>query len=239
MSGQCAWDIETIASPRAAELFAHKIYEPSSTLSSIDNPPSSITRLKNEDLKAERLQEWKETQSAKLEADVIKQKKRDLDNSALYWWSGQVVCISLKPLIIHADDITFHGKNEREILTKLDQWLQDNPGIMDLVGMSDFDRPYIIGRCLANKVRVPSIFKNKWHINGNVDRLFSPAGSCGQTSNLSNYAFGIGMHKTGSGSDVAELYDSGEWIDLIDYCENDTEIVREMLRRYNASSSTL
>jgi putative lipase involved disintegration of autophagic bodies len=104
---------------------------------------------------------------------------------------------------------------------------------ISLVGKnsSGFDRGYIIGRCIALDIGVPSFMKKTWHTIDDIDQIFGGklSSQCGK---LADYAFGIGMEKGGHGSEVAKMVEEQRWDDIVTYNEMDTRITAEIIRRY-------
>lgn len=214
---ELAWDIETVRNERAKEYYLQKNY----------TAPSNY---KDE---------------AKIDAYIQAARQKDIDKAALFWWTGQIVCISTYDL--DTDHVqTFVGDNEKELLTKFFTHLQsfdytdpngqlwEGTDSVTLIGKSSemFDRPYVIGRALYQNIGLPKCLQQKrpvWDIN----HIFSRSSACQQVSKLSDYAWGLNIDgKIAHGSEVQAMYDEGKFDDIAKYCAQDTAIVAEMRKRY-------
>lgn len=230
------WDIETVPGDHALSQIEDAPFYPESKLSDLDSPPATITKIKGDELRAERLAEWQLAQAHKLNESVENQRKKAINTLGLHWWSGKIVCI----VVLTKDEIhsdynrhVFSGEDERTLLLDFCEWVGDfnNPLF---VGKSSeqFDRPFFIGRCLAHNIPIPYCFRPKGVV-ADIDHIFSRSQSCGQVSKLDNYALGLGIQgKTGSGSEVADMVAAGQWDKLINYCTQDDLIAMELLTRF-------
>lgn len=162
--------------------------------------------------------------------------------SALFWWTAQVVCISVvdgsgRPKVFTSD-------NETRLLNTFFDYVetlnQTSPLPTQFIGKNskDFDSPMIVGRSLANKVPIHPSFKQ--HKLRDVDEMFSFSRSSSQIGKLGDYAWGLDFKgKTGSGSSVEGLWnkiimgDDDARVTLEEYCLQDSMIVHEMLSRYS------
>lgn len=196
------FDIETIPNDRAKAYFAAKVYEPAANLKDPE----------------------------KIAANIAEKRAKDAEKAALHWWTGKVVCISVRT-VDGKDSGTFSGLDEVQILRAF----FDAVGSNHVIGKSGdyFDTPFLVGRALANDIGVPGFLRPHRPIQ-DVDHIFSFSSQCDQRSNLANYAFGMGIEgKNGHGSEVAALVEAGKWDELRAYCEQDVAIIAEMLRRWN------
>lgn len=215
-------DIETVENAKAKELFARKTY-------------TAAANLKD---------------PAKIEQSILERRQKDMDQAALHWWTGKVVCICANVLVpphkTPDEDykpLTLYGDDEKEILClffdKLER-LQDRLNGFQLLGKSGdyFDLPFLVGRALAHDLGLPEALRTRGTIR-DIDHIFSFSSQCDQRSTLDNYAFGLGIKgKTGYGSQVGAMYaqiqmgDHDKWKDIGDYCAQDTDIATTMLKRW-------
>lgn len=240
-----AFDIETVVNGDAQRLFAQKEYKPDPQYNDLDTPPSSITKLVNPELKAQRLAEWQDEQRKKLDQSILQKKQKDLDQAALYWWTGQIVAIGMIDLETGQKHMVA-GDGERSVLEGFFRVvLERYPGHV-LIGKrsSEFDIPYIVGRAMAHDIGlIPHVRLCKEPVN-DVNRFFGQTNSMSQVASLANLAHGLGISgKLGHGSDVAGMWariQAGEdavWRELTDYCLQDVAIVAEALRRWRKEYS--
>lgn len=178
---------------------------------------------------------------AKIEAYVTERRLEDQRQAALYWWTGKVVCISLRPIAQPSlKPLTVVGDDELKVLTTVFDFLAKDAGFT-LIGKSSefFDVPYLIGRAMAHDIGIVDCLRPFRQVN-DVDQIFGFSQAAGQRSNLSDYAFGLRIDgKLGKGTDVGTWYteailgNQDAWTKIRTYCEGDVEIVHEMLRRWN------
>ncbi len=209
-------DIETVENERAKELFARKTYHPASNL----------------------------RDPAKIEQSILEKRQKDMDQAALHWWTGKVICICANVISNHPEKpLTLFGDDERELLCAFYDWLwgvtSRSNGATVLGKSGDyFDIPFLVGRSLAHDLGLPEALRTRGHIR-DIDHIFSFSSQCDQRTSLDNYAFGLGVKgKTGHGSSIAGLYsqiqmgDETKWTDIHTYCANDTDIATTMLKRW-------
>ncbi len=205
------WDIETGINDRAKDYFAKKRYD----------PPKNY---KDE---------------AKIAEAIIRLRHDDEDKAALHWWTGKILCIGAKSLDQPANSFVFAGPDEKEILCLFFDRLAKE-GQVQLIGKSGdvFDRPFVIGRAMANDTGIPSALR-PYRAVEDIDHIFGFSARCNQTGKLNDYAQGLGIDgKTGHGGDVKGIYDearlgnSDAWTKIANYCLNDVHITYEILRRW-------
>lgn len=208
-----AFDIETVGGDNVASYYRNKTY-------------SAPANYKDE---------------AKIEAYINERRLEDQRQAALYWWTGKIVCVSVKPIAQPGlGGLTVVGDDELALLTRLLDYLAADPSFT-LIGKSSeyFDVPYVIGRALAHDLGIPECLRPFRGIT-DVDQIFGFSQAAGQRSRLSDYAFGLRIDgKLGHGSDVGTWYqqavlgDQAAWTQIRTYCEKDVDIVCEMVRRWN------
>jgi len=212
-----AWDIETIKNDRAKDYYLQKSYK----------APSNYK------------------DDAKKDAFIQAARQKDIDKAALYWWTGQIICITAIE-IETGKDHTFSGPNERDVLSGffglLNGYVYRDPTgknydetiNVTLIGKSSelFDRPYTIGRAMYQNIGLPRCLQDKRPIT-DVNHMFSRSSACQQVGRLSDYAWGLNIDgKLSHGSEVQEMYDNDDWDAINKYCLQDSAIVAEMVRRY-------
>lgn len=205
------WDIETVANAAAKDYFARKVYK----------APAN----------------WKDPQ--KIEQHITEARHEDQQKAALRWWTGQVVCISLR--WIHTGrSVTYVGPREENVLRQALDTLSLEAERPFLIGKSAdiFDTPFIRGRLLALDLGIPE-FLRPYRPVDDLDQIFGFSSRADQRGKLTDYAFGLGISgKTGHGTDVqawfdrAELGDEAMWGKIAGYCADDNDINFEMLRRW-------
>lgn len=180
----------------------------------------------------------------KLKAKIEEGRAKARASHGLSWVTGKVFCVS----VINAerlDPVTFIGFEESVVLKDLAQYLNEFvPDTSKLFAKSgrDFDYPFLTGRYVANQIPLPSILKRGSALN-DIDDLITFAKTSGQRGKLSDYAYGMGFDgKTMHGSQMQDEYNRAMLADkqsqatiltdIMKYCEQDTRIVAEFLRRY-------
>ena len=229
-------DIETVKNDRAIEYFKNKKY---TAKASMDSVPASITNIKTDTLRQSKLDEWKRTQAAKIENDLMQQRKKDEERAGLHWWTGKICCICTED-VVSGEKKAFYGDDEYKLLYKFLSYLQMEKNGYTLIGKNskDFDIPFTVGRLLANNTGLTRHFGNFSTLK-DVNEMFSYSKACSQIGHLSDYAWGLGVSgKLAHGSDVQGMYDvatltdKNVWNDIVKYCEQDVNITSEMVRRY-------
>ncbi len=206
------WDIETVANARARDFFAKKKYE----------APKN----------------YKDPQ--KIEEAITTARHEDAQKAALYWWTGQIVCISAQSLQEPHNPITLAGPDEKELIARFFDHMAQEENRPVLIGKhaDHFDKPYLVGRAMAHDLGIPDFLRPYRPID-DIDHIFGFGARATQVGKLNDYAFGLGLEsKSGHGTDVqgwfnlAELGDATMWQKIGGYCHDDVSITREVLRRY-------
>lgn len=174
----------------------------------------------------------------KVEASKIERRETAVEKAALSWWYGRIVSIAFcgDDLVIpEAECFSARNLSEKEIIENFFVHVETlaEDGLPLLVGKnsSSFDNGYLIGRCLALNIGVPLWLRPYRQIE-DIDQIFSMKSGAACTGKLSEYAFGIGMEKSGSGSDVAAMVKEGRWDDLEKYNKMDVLITAEIYNRF-------
>lgn len=233
MTAVYTWDIETIGSERGKAMLLEKATPAVQKLLDA-KAPQAFREAKTEGQIA-KLEAWITAQDEK----IAEAQAAAVDRAALNWWTGQIVCVCLiKTESIYSEEYEvkkIYGTDEKKLLVELAEYLELEVNDIPTGKHSElFDRPYVIGRMMANKVRIPQCIKDaRVRTPKDVNHIFGFSSACSQITSLNNYAFGLGIEgKLSSGSQVGEMYEAEKWEELIDYCVQDNVIVLEMLRRY-------
>lgn len=181
----------------------------------------------------------------KLKVKIEEGRAKARASHGLSWITGKVFCVS----VINCetlDKVTFIGFEESDVLKKLSDHLKTIPDTSRLFAKSgkDFDYPFLTGRYMANQIPVPPLLMST-RFNGlnDVDDLLTYSKQSGQRGRLSDYAHGLMIDgKTMHGSQMQDEYNRAMLADkesqatilgdIIKYCEQDTLIVAEFVRRY-------
>jgi hypothetical protein len=182
----------------------------------------------------------------KIEKAILERRAKDMDDAALCWWTGRVTCASIIPLngpsaLVKA---SFYHASELELLLNLFDYISAaeaaTGGRIIPVGKSSkiFDNPFLIGRAIAHDIGIPDALRGYATVR-DVDDIFGFSSMSTQRSKLADYAWGMAIDgKLGDGAGAAALWLDvqmglpGAWDRLVTYCERDTSITAEMLRRY-------
>lgn len=224
------YDIETAANEQAEAYYDRKEYTPDSALNGIDEYPTKVTELKNEELRNARMAEWRENQIRKIEASIQTKRRADEDKAALYWWTGKVVCICTQD-----DDglgRTFNDLDESKLLRAYFSYLTTSGHRAIGKSSNDFDKPFLIGRAMHHDIGIPNIWRPLHQIE-DINQIFSYNKQCSQISSLSNYAWGLSLdEKKGHGSEVAEWYKAGDHAKIEEYCQHDVQLTFDIFKRW-------
>lgn len=232
------FDIETVPNERAEKWVQSQDFPPDPKLNPIDQPPASITGIKTDALREERLKEWKDEQARKLDASIMARRQKAYDDAGLRWWTGKIICISAT---VGGERYDFYGDDERELLSKFCTLLVSLPNHAVCGKQSDdFDIPFLKGRLIAHNLGMPSQLlpdfgrSQQWDVN----HIFHRSHYCQQRGKLDDYAWGMAIDgKTGKGNEVLSKYqqailgDQTKWTEIVEYCRRDVAITVEMFAR--------
>ena len=180
---------------------------------------------------------------AKIEQDILEKRQKDLEQAALHWWSGRIICCCINFLGGDIKPKTFFGDNERALLQQIFDCLLGvalAEGEVNIIGKNGdtFDKPFLIGRAMAHDLGIPH-FLRPYRPVGDIDQIFGFSSMGGQRSSLDNYAMGLQIPmKSGHGSKVKEMYlevqmgDKNAWEKIYRYCAQDVDITTEILKRW-------
>jgi hypothetical protein len=179
---------------------------------------------------------------AKIEQAILAKRSASLEKAGLKWWTGKVVEICCIDTTGRLPPRHYFGEDEGKLLTAFGAGLTTDFKDHYMIGKSvlDFDFPFLMGRFLAHDLGIPSQLRpdNSYRLT-DVDKIFGYSATSGQRGKLDDYAWGLGITgKTSHGSEVGALYnrillgEEGAIQQLKDYCQQDTQIVVEMFRRY-------
>jgi hypothetical protein len=175
-------------------------------------------------------------------AKALKKKQEEARGKhGLHWTTGKVCSVALVS-ICGEDSIVISGYDEKTILEELAPYLDGDT----IIGKSSegFDAPFLIGRYMDNRIKVPRSLKPSARLAYDVDKFFGFSASSGQRGSLDAYAHGLGLEsKTMHGSMVQGVYDTAvnakmemdtvtedaAWQQIRDYNLGDSIIVKEMV----------
>lgn len=173
--------------------------------------------------------------TAKIEASRQERRETALEKAPLSWWYGRIVSAALYD-IEKNKMMSWCGDDESHIIKSFFRHIRDNSVDSNnmLVGKnnSTFDHGYIVGRCMALNLGVPSFMRRERQIE-DIDQIFSmKSGSC-TTGKLSEYNFGmLGFHKVTTGADVAGMVERKEWDEIEKYNREDVAMTYHIYARY-------
>jgi len=213
-----AIDIETVSQGKRARDYT-------------DNKPYKLGNVKAEDKVKKALEEKRNEAAAK---------------HGLFWFTGKVVSIAIVDIYGDDEPVCIYGVDEVEILKKASVYLDGHK----LWGMSSegFDCPFLIGRYMANDLPIPRSLKAENRLANDVNKFFGWSTSSSQRGSLADYIQGLGMEKKPlTGNKVQGIYDTvlaakmemdevaekAAWKEIIDYNIYDSQVVKEMVIKYN------
>lgn len=183
----------------------------------------------------------------KIEANIEKQKATASTKHGLSWWTGKIISIAIVDVFGDEEDRVFYGHNEQEILWAAADVLT---GHCKIIGMTsdNFDFPFLVGRYMANMLRVPAVLKRKY-ATLDVNKFFGYHASSGQRGKLNDYAHGIAYADKPDnldGSKMQGLYDTimqaemdkdsvaakAGWMQIKRYNLHDSNVVKALATLY-------
>ena len=170
--------------------------------------------------------------SEKIKASIQQKKDTKLDKAALFWGTGCVVHISATEL--HGE-VKFSRSmadcgGESGLLSEFSIFIQ---GATDLMGQNikDFDIPYLIGRSIFHRLKVPFVLKNRSAHRDLYDTFGNPRYSS-QACSLDMIANSLGIDsKVMDSALIPALAEAGNWELIKEHCDQDVEITAEVFRR--------
>lgn len=232
------YDIETyIDKERAEKILGSKNYQPDPKLSSLDQVPATITKLKDEVKRAERTEAWKLEQAEKIQKSIESQIEKDRSKCALHWSTGKVVSIVAMAYDEKSEIKGFKscGHDEKKILTEFNAYLKEiNPPAV--VGKSNkiFDDGFMVGRLMVNRLPIPYVLRQKdWRDVRDINDIFGFGNRHPQHAKLGEYGVALDLgDKTDSGDNVHEMVENEEWNKLINYNYHDTKLTMDIYKLY-------
>jgi hypothetical protein len=161
---------------------------------------------------------------------IAANRKDALEKAGLHWWTGRVVCICWK--LGDKQTTGIISRNEKHVLNNFFAACNSvtDPFLIGKNG-TDFDIPFLVGRCLAHDVGVPQFLRPQRPID-DINRVFGYVRNS-QWGKLGDYAWGLGLDgKLADGSQVQTMWDEDKHDEIFDYCLRDVEIPAELLARY-------
>lgn len=236
------YDIETVATDKARELVAGKVYDVPKTYLPTNEMPATIAKIKSDEKREEKYEAWKEKQREKIGNYVKVQQLKDLEKAALHWWMSKIVSIAWNHVHDESGELVTAGvrtcDDEREVISCfLNAAMNSAYRVSRVIGKNskNFDTPYLIGRLLALDLGVPSFLRARITPMGDVNEMFGSlsAKNC-QITSLENYAFGLGIKgKLATGSSVEGMYKGKAFKEISAYNVQDVEIIADMYRRWS------
>ncbi len=173
----------------------------------------------------------------KIEAYIEKERAKLSEKSALHWYVSKIISVAIVNVETREELVICH-KDEKTLLELLVEAINPRDKLIGKNSKS-FDFPFIVGRLMANEIKIPQVFKSRYDLL-DVDDFFG-YGQNSSKGKLDAYAFGLDIDgKSGSGGNVAKLWeaylsgDEASRVELEQYNLNDSLIVAEMARRYFA-----
>lgn len=155
----------------------------------------------------------------KIKTAIEAKRKKIGTNDALNWGTGAIVSFALTRLSSvfeseneNPDDyevISMIGLDEKKVLTALVEALGPKSGVAVLVGknMKNFDIPFLIGRLIFHKMKVPRILLNSYNLI-DQDDLFKVNSMGQQNGKLGHMCIWAGLDdKLMDGGSVPTLVD--------------------------------
>jgi len=179
---------------------------------------------------------WKDQD--KIAAKVAEMRAADIKKAALHWWTGRVVCISVTD-VISGKPQSFFEPEEKNLLRDFATYMSGKSSsnfAWHIIGKNvlDFDLPFLRGRMMYHDLGLPAWLRPNHSIE-DIDHIFGRSRASGQHGKLSDYAFGLdikGKLDDISGEEVPQMYIDGHIERIVEYCEQDTQIVAEIYRRF-------
>ncbi|MDO8547930.1 MAG: ribonuclease H-like domain-containing protein [Nitrospirales bacterium] len=163
-----------------------------------------------------------------LEAGEAAQQDKDYDKSSFDGTYSRIVCIGLIAFSDSMDPqgaLAWYGGQEKELLRQFWAWMgKTRPGLVITHNGLGFDLPFIKKRSIIHQVRPPvEISLAKFRTEPVYDTLavWSNWDSRGWVK-LDVLARALGVEtKSGSGKQVAEMWQAGRGREIADYCLQD------------------
>lgn len=183
----------------------------------------------------------------KIEANIEAQRSKARAKHGLHWWTGKVVSCAVVDVFGDTPDAVYYGHDEEDILRHVAEHIGSHS---KLIGMCSegFDFPFLVGRYMANMMRVPGVLKRKY-ATLDVNKFFGWSSQSGQRGKLDDYAQGIayaGKPDNLDGSQVQGMYNTiikadmnddrltavATWKQLEKYNLHDAHVVKALATLY-------
>lgn len=176
----------------------------------------------------------------KIKAAVDKKLEAVDDKNALCWGTGAVASFAMTRLssVFESNSredyevISMIGLNEKLVLDALADALGGKNGVSVLVGknIKNFDIPFLIGRFIFHKIKVPRILLNSWNLI-DKDDIFKVNSQGVQNGKLDHMCIWAGMDtKLMNGKQVPMLMDNARMA----MADGDMDKVKEILLKIKA-----
>jgi uncharacterized protein YprB with RNaseH-like and TPR domain len=160
----------------------------------------------------------------------------DIETTGLNPLYDRITCIG----VMREDDkevTCFYGEDEKKLLQEFWKYIENCFGLLSpqwidppfkVVGFNiiKFDCRFIHIRSMVNNVKATLKLK-KYYLDLQYELAYfnPPYGT------LADYLQTIGETKNGNGTHAIELYRSGDWKHLVEYCKNDVLVTKKLFER--------
>ena len=156
-----------------------------------------------------------------------------LATAALHWTTGQVVCATIRTM---GQEFTWEGDDEKKILNMLAFELNNFwvPETSVLIGKhaEQFDRPFLIGRYMANDLGVPDMLRFPGNVT-DVEHIWGKYNKH-KPGKLGDIAVALGLEgKLAKGSNVRDMVENEQWAELAAYNQQDVRLCEQIFARYD------
>jgi uncharacterized protein YprB with RNaseH-like and TPR domain len=156
----------------------------------------------------------------------------DIETTGLNPIEDRILCITMKSINGENEKVMV-SDDEKAILTNFFDSIEDTfftPTVYTFNGDS-FDIPFIIKRCIINKVPIKSFIYNTVDIRKLVNS-FKLNHDIYTKGTLRDWAKILGIEvKTQDGGKMKELFEAKQWVLIKEHCREDVEILRQLCIR--------
>lgn len=168
------------------------------------------------------------------------------ENVALIPEFSKIICVSFGKFIQKEDGLHFKtstffinkdNPDEKDVLEKVVAFMDAQSYIPIAHAGKDFDYPFIIRRCLINRILPPTslqiVGKKPWEINLHDSKDIWKFGGY-RSASLATLcaAFGVPSPKSDmSGKDTHKYFHAGRNMDIAKYCNNDVKAMTMCIQR--------
>ena len=156
----------------------------------------------------------------------------DIETCGLESINDRIICIGIQDInekIINS----FSGEDEKIILIEFWKAIENCDEIITYCG-NGFDIPFLVRRSLINNIKVSDNFRDKRIKFTDLKLVVDSFFMCYQHHHgkLHDWANVLGIKiQTENGSKMKEYYEKKEWDKIIDHCEEDILITKQLFER--------